>query len=68
MGEIDKWIDIAKQCKYLPENDLKVCAIHGDFVSFFITFVLENFFRFTKIGIHLKMKCIPPIFKNAIFS
>lgn len=23
MGEIDKWIDIAKQCKYLPENDLK---------------------------------------------
>ncbi|XP_065209634.1 serine/threonine-protein phosphatase 6 catalytic subunit [Planococcus citri] len=23
MSEIDKWIDIAKQCKYLPENDLK---------------------------------------------
>jgi hypothetical protein len=24
MGDIDKWIDIAKECKYLPENDLKV--------------------------------------------
>lgn len=24
MSEVDKWIEIAKQCKYLPENDLKV--------------------------------------------
>lgn len=24
MGEVDRWIEIAKQCKYLPENDLKV--------------------------------------------
>ena len=24
MAEIDKWVEIAKQCKYLPENDLKV--------------------------------------------
>lgn len=24
MSDIDKWIDIAKECKYLPENDLKV--------------------------------------------
>jgi hypothetical protein len=24
MADIDKWIDIAKECKYLPENDLKV--------------------------------------------
>ena len=24
MGEIDQWVEIAKQCKYLPENDLKV--------------------------------------------
>ncbi|XP_012254206.2 serine/threonine-protein phosphatase 6 catalytic subunit [Athalia rosae] len=23
MSDIDKWIDIAKECKYLPENDLK---------------------------------------------
>nr|CAD7447180.1 unnamed protein product [Timema bartmani] len=23
MADIDKWIDIAKECKYLPENDLK---------------------------------------------
>lgn len=22
--DIDKWIEIAKDCKYLPENDLKV--------------------------------------------
>jgi len=22
--DVDKWIEIAKQCKYLPENDLKV--------------------------------------------
>ena len=24
MADVDKWIEIAKQCKYLPENDLKV--------------------------------------------
>lgn len=24
MGDVDKWIEIAKDCKYLPENDLKV--------------------------------------------
>ncbi|RMX58962.1 hypothetical protein pdam_00014609, partial [Pocillopora damicornis] len=23
MADVDQWIDIAKQCKYLPENDLK---------------------------------------------
>ena len=22
--DVDKWIEIAKQCKYLPETDLKV--------------------------------------------
>ena len=26
MAEIDKWIEIAKECNYLPENDLKVCV------------------------------------------
>jgi hypothetical protein len=26
MADIDKWIDIAKECKYLPENDLKVIS------------------------------------------
>lgn len=31
-SELDKWIEIAQQCKYLPENDLKklcdiVCSI-----------------------------------------
>ena len=24
--DIEKWVDIAKECKYLPENDLKVCV------------------------------------------
>ena len=23
-GDVDRWIEIAKDCKYLPENDLKV--------------------------------------------
>lgn len=23
MADLDKWIEIAKECKYLPENDLK---------------------------------------------
>ena len=24
MADLDRWIDIAKECKYLPEHDLKV--------------------------------------------
>jgi len=24
MAEIDRWIEITKECNYLPENDLKV--------------------------------------------
>ena len=24
MSDVDQWIEVAKQCKYLPENDLKV--------------------------------------------
>ena len=24
MADLDRWIEIAKDCKYLPENDLKV--------------------------------------------
>lgn len=28
MSELDNWIEIAKECKYLPENDLKkLCDI-----------------------------------------
>lgn len=23
MGDVDKWIEIVKDCKYLPENELK---------------------------------------------
>ncbi|KAH8305542.1 hypothetical protein KR018_002846, partial [Drosophila ironensis] len=23
MGDVDKWIDVVKECKYLPENELK---------------------------------------------
>ncbi|GFW21337.1 hypothetical protein TNCV_1531621 [Trichonephila clavipes] len=31
MSDIDKWVDIAKDCKYLPENDLKkLCDIVCD--------------------------------------
>lgn len=31
MAELDKWIDIAKSCKYLPENDLKkLCELVCD--------------------------------------
>ncbi|CAL1286902.1 unnamed protein product [Larinioides sclopetarius] len=31
MNDIDKWVDIAKDCKYLPENDLKkLCDIVCD--------------------------------------
>ncbi|XP_076183537.1 protein phosphatase V [Ptiloglossa arizonensis] len=31
MSDIDKWIEIAKECKYLPENDLKkLCDIVCD--------------------------------------
>lgn len=31
MNELDGWIDIAKDCKYLPENDLKkLCDIVCD--------------------------------------
>ena len=26
-SEVEEWIEIAKECKYLPENDLKVKAI-----------------------------------------
>lgn len=29
--DLDKWIEIAKECKYLPENDLKeLCDIVCD--------------------------------------
>lgn len=28
MSDIDKWLEIAKECKYLPENDLKVNNVH----------------------------------------
>lgn len=27
MADLDRWIEIAKECKYLPENDLKVSYI-----------------------------------------
>lgn len=31
MAELDKWIEIAKKCRYLPENDLKkLCDIVCD--------------------------------------
>lgn len=24
VADVDKWIDIARECKYLPENEMKV--------------------------------------------
>lgn len=31
MTELDKWVEIARECKYLPENDLrKLCDIVCD--------------------------------------
>lgn len=33
MVDLDKWIEIAKECKYLPENDLKqLCDIVCDYL------------------------------------
>ena len=26
-GDVDQWVEISRECKYLPENDLKVCII-----------------------------------------
>ena len=26
VGDVDKWIEIARECKYLPENDMKVMS------------------------------------------
>lgn len=33
MSDLDKWIEIVKECKYLPENDLKqLCDIVCDYL------------------------------------
>lgn len=29
MGEIDRWVEVAAKCEYLPENDLKVSVEGG---------------------------------------
>ena len=34
MADVDQWIDIAKQCKYLPENDLKVSSIDKNVLAY----------------------------------
>ena len=34
MTDVDQWIEIAKDCKYLPENDLKVLIIIITFMIF----------------------------------
>ena len=39
-GDLDQWIEIAKNCKYLPENDLKVQPDFFFQISFFENFVL----------------------------
>ena len=32
-GDVDRWIGIAKECKYLPENDLKVRSFFDSILS-----------------------------------
>ena len=32
-NELDEWIQLAKTCQYLPENDLKVRPFNYDFES-----------------------------------
>lgn len=51
MAELDKWIEIAKECKYLPENDLKVlCDIVCDLlVRFYIFFKFSQKFSYFNI-------------------
>lgn len=34
MEDLDRWISIAKECKYLPENDLKVSILQNIHVCF----------------------------------
>lgn len=55
MAELDKWIEIAKECKYLPENDLKLlCEIVCDLLV-----RQENFQEIvnkTKLEIRLRSK------------
>lgn len=47
MADLDKWIEIAKECKYLPENDLKLlCEIVCDLLVRMIR-------KLTNVEIHL---------------
>lgn len=48
MSDIDKWIEIAKECKYLPEHDLKVNNIY-DILFFIILIILYFVDIFVKI-------------------
>ena len=36
MSEIDRWIEIAKECNYLPENDLKVGYTSAPYQLFYL--------------------------------
>jgi hypothetical protein len=44
VADVDQWIDIAKECKYLPENDLKVLFFTFEYVR--LTFAVVNLFPF----------------------
>ena len=35
--EVDEWIDLAKKCHYLPENDLKV-----NLTRYFLRYILRE--------------------------
>ena len=51
--DVDKWIEIAKECNYLPENDLKV------FYSCYIEFMFMFMFMF----IHFKIPTYNRLYK-----
>ena len=44
-NDLDQWIEFAKECKYLPENDLKVSTIRDNEIegeSFFHKFIVSE--------------------------
>lgn len=64
MADVDKWIEVAKQCKYLPENDLKVRCGSDECVD--VNVKLEQIHFCIKAHIVLKrsLKINCPIFDH----
>jgi len=45
VADVDKWIDIAKECKYLPENEMKVNLKNNNKNRMRPHFTEHNFFN-----------------------